>query len=38
MMELRDPSKCECFPCELSNLIADVLAVQETHFICAADS
>ena len=34
---LRDPSKYGCLLGELSNICVDV-AVQETHFICAADS
>ena len=34
---LRDSSKCARLLDELSNLRVDVAAVQETHFICAAD-
>ena len=34
---LRDSSKCARLLGELKNLIVDVTAVQETHFICAAD-
>ena len=34
---LREPSKCACQLGELSNLKVDVAAVQETHFICAAN-
>ena len=34
---LRDPSKSACLLGELSNLKANVAAVQETHFTCAAD-
>ena len=35
---LRDSSKCARLFGELKNLIVDVAAVQETHFICATDS
>ena len=38
MRGLRDSSKCARLLAELKNLIVDVVAVQETHFICAADS
>ena len=34
---LTDSSKCVCLLDELKNLSVDVTAVQETHFICAAD-
>ena len=34
---LRDPSKCAHLIGELSNLCINVAAVQETHFIYAAD-
>ena len=34
----RDSSKSACLLGELSNLRVDVAEVQETHFICAADS
>ena len=34
---LKDSSKCACLLGELKNLSEDVAAVQETHFICAAD-
>ena len=34
---LRDSSKCARLITELKNLSVDVTAVQETHFICAAD-
>ena len=34
---LRDSSKCACLLGELKILSVDVTAVQETHFICAAD-
>ena len=34
---LRDPSKSAHLLAELKNLRVDVAAVQETHFICAAD-
>ena len=37
MRGLRDPSRCSRFLGELSNLGMNVAAVQETHFICAAD-
>ncbi len=33
-----DPSECARLLDELSNLCSDVVAVQKTHFICAADS
>ena len=33
-----DPSKCVHWHAELKNLSVNVAAVQETHFICAADS
>ena len=35
---LRDSSKCARLLAELKNLRVDVAAVQETYFICAADS
>ena len=35
---VRNPSKCAHLVGELSNLCVDVVTVQETHFICAADS
>ena len=38
MKGLRDPSKCENLVGGLSNHCENVVAVQETHFICAADS
>ena len=34
---LRDSSKCACLFAELKNLRLYVSAVQETHFICAAN-
>ena len=34
---LRDSSKCARLLGELSNLVVDVAAVQETHFTCGAD-
>ena len=34
---LRDSGKCEHLLTELSNHVVNVAAVQETHFICAAD-
>ena len=34
---LRDASKCACLLGELSNLSVNDPAMQETHFICAAD-
>ena len=34
---LRDSSKCARLLAELKNLILIVTAVQETHFVCAAD-
>ena len=34
---LRDSSKCAHLLVELKNLCVDVAAVQETHFVCAAD-
>ena len=37
MRGLRDPSKCAHLLCELSNISVDVVAVQETHFICTKD-
>ena len=35
---LRDSNKCARLLAELKNIRAEVAAVQETHFICAADS
>ena len=35
--ELRDPSRCSRLLGELSNIGVNVAAVQDTHFICAAD-
>ena len=35
--ELRDPSKCARLLGELSNISVDLVAMQETHFICTAD-
>ena len=37
-VNMRDPSKYALFLGELLNLCADVVAVQETHVICTADS
>ena len=34
---LRDSSMCACLLGGLKNLSVNVTAVQETHFICAAD-
>ena len=34
---LRDSSKCACLLAGLTYLSVNVTAVQETHFICAAD-
>ena len=34
---MRDSSKCARLLAELKNLRVDIAAVQETHFICAAD-
>ena len=38
MRGLGNSSKCACLLAELKNLSVDVAAVQETHFICTADS
>ena len=38
MRGLRDPSKCAYLLGELSNILVHFVAVQETHFICAAES
>ena len=35
---LENPSKCARLLAELKNLRLDVAAVQETHFICTADT